>query len=212
MSAVNDPNDYAGPGTGLPDVSGAAGGDRRHSRRARRREVLRSEATFARDEARRIRYRDMGRPRSAATCRGGGRRQPGIRREVVSHTGRPSAVARCSRAEGWGNRGRGLEAAGGALRAHGRHIFSRPVGGRLCRLGRRYRAPGEGHGGHPPARTGCRTTISSCSPTRRSPGSSIIARLGANAAALCAGRDAGAGRGADARRGDGRALSCRAWR
>jgi propanediol dehydratase large subunit len=60
MSAVNDPNDYAGPGTGYR-MSVA----RREEIVAirdvlDRREVLRTESTFARDEHRRIRYRDIG--------------------------------------------------------------------------------------------------------------------------------------------------------
>lgn len=60
LSAVNDPNDYAGPGTGY-----RLSAERRHELAAirdvlDREEVLRTEATFARDEERRIRYKAIG--------------------------------------------------------------------------------------------------------------------------------------------------------
>lgn len=60
LSAVNDPNDYAGPGTGYRLT------EKRRQELAAirdvldREEVLRTEATFAKGEAVRIRYRDLG--------------------------------------------------------------------------------------------------------------------------------------------------------
>jgi propanediol dehydratase large subunit len=60
MSAVNDPNDYAGPGTGYR----MSAERRQEIVRIRdvldRAEVLRTEATFARAEGGRIRYRETG--------------------------------------------------------------------------------------------------------------------------------------------------------
>ncbi len=60
MSAVNDPNDYAGPGTGYR----MSAERRQEIVRIRdvldRAEVLRTEGTFARAEGGRIRYREMG--------------------------------------------------------------------------------------------------------------------------------------------------------
>jgi propanediol dehydratase large subunit len=60
LSAVNDPNDYLGPGTGY-----RVSEERRQELNAIRdvldqQEVLRSEAMHEREEARRIRYRDVG--------------------------------------------------------------------------------------------------------------------------------------------------------
>jgi propanediol dehydratase large subunit len=68
VSAVNDPNDYAGPGTGYRLT------EARRSELAAirdvldREEVLRTEATFAKAEAARIRYRDLG-PADPGTAR-----------------------------------------------------------------------------------------------------------------------------------------------
>jgi propanediol dehydratase large subunit len=68
VSAVNDPNDYGGPGTGYRLT------EARRSELAAirdvldREEVLRTEATFAKAEAGRIRYRDLG-PANPGTAR-----------------------------------------------------------------------------------------------------------------------------------------------
>jgi len=60
LSAINDPNDYSGPGTGYR-LSEARKQEIAAIREVLdRKEVLRTEATFAKDEARRIRYTTMG--------------------------------------------------------------------------------------------------------------------------------------------------------
>jgi propanediol dehydratase large subunit len=64
ISAVNDPNDYLGPGTGY-----RVSEERRQQMNAIRdvldqKEVLRSEAMHEKDESRRIRYRNAGLLRS----------------------------------------------------------------------------------------------------------------------------------------------------
>jgi propanediol dehydratase large subunit len=60
VSAVNDPNDYAGPGTGYR-LSQARRDEIAAIRDVLdRREVLRTEATFGKAEGGRIRYRDVG--------------------------------------------------------------------------------------------------------------------------------------------------------
>ncbi|NJM31452.1 MAG: propanediol/glycerol family dehydratase large subunit, partial [Rhizobiales bacterium] len=66
LSAVNDPNDYAGPGSGYRLSSGR----RREVMGIRdvldQKEVLRSEAQHARAEARNIQYRDLGEAHAGA--------------------------------------------------------------------------------------------------------------------------------------------------
>ncbi len=67
VSAVNDPNDYLGPGTGY-----RVSPERREELNAIRdvldqKEVLRSEALHERDEAQRIRYKTLGPHRSLRT-------------------------------------------------------------------------------------------------------------------------------------------------
>ena len=82
---------------------------------------------------------------------------------------------------------RGLKPRVVRFKPHGGHILPRS----FRRAPRRLAASASGC--RPRARrssisaTACRTTISSCFPTRRSPGSSIIAQLGANAAAYALG-------------------------
>ena len=96
LSAVNDPNDYPGPGTGYRVSEPRAARDQRHPRRARPREVLRPGSGIrAQRRRRRIAYRDAwaGRARHGRR-RGGDRHQPGLRHEALPDARRPSRSRR----------------------------------------------------------------------------------------------------------------------
>ena len=83
---------------------------------------------------------------------------------------------------------------------------AQPVG-----LGRRHRAPGQGHRRHPPARAAA-AQQSRALLERADHRPRPLPPARRQCCGLCAGRDAGAGRRADPRRGVGRALPCARWR
>ena len=187
ISAVNDPNDYLGPGTGYRVSEARRERDQRIRDVLDREEVLRAEAVHENAEARRIRYRDMG-PAAVGRRRrrGRDRHQPGLRPEAVPDH-RPAI--RCPtvlRELIGGIAEAGREAPRRALPAHGRHLLPRPFRRAARRLRHRHRHPGQGHCGHPPARPAAaqqsRTLLQRADHQARA-----LSALGANAAAYALG-------------------------
>ena len=191
VSAVNDPNDYAGPGHRLPGERRAARRDHRHPRRPRRARGAALAGVFAR-------------PRRGARSTGGvgprraGRRQRG---EVVvglspafgTRLFRTPRRARRLRHAARGGRGHPRAAAASARVVRMHHTADTSFLGlsaaRLCRArasASACRPRGRRSSTRP---TACRTTTSSSSRTRRSPRSTHYRRLGANAAAYARGED-----------------------
>ena len=207
LSAINDPNDYLGPGTGYR-VSEA----RRQQIVAirdvlTREEVLRAEAVHKGAESKRVSYRTMG-PAAA----GNDRREvvigvsPAFGIKSLPDHCRPSLVGNPARAGRW-HRRRRREGSCRADEAHGRHVVSGPQRRPARGVGRRHWHPGQGHRGYspegPPAAQQSRALLQLPDHQARA-----LSAHGGQRRSLRAWRNAGAGRGADAGRGHGFALSC----
>ena len=146
-SAVNDPNRYAGPGTG-------------YRLEGERWELL-QQLPYVLDPARRRPRRNGGmsamsadacchcrRRRRTRSCRG----RPGVRRRARARRSTACRTRTCSRAVADG-RARGRRRAAARPRApHLRRRLHRPRRRGALRLGDRDRAAVEGHGGHPSRR------------------------------------------------------------
>ena len=208
ISAVNDPNDYRGPGHRLPRVGGAPPGDQRDPRRARPRDGARARKPSSRSTLRRtFRFEPSARRRPARTPR-----------EVVIGVSPAFGVkffrtlggiplADLLQRDGRGHRKRRRHRADRAHAPYRRHLVPRADRRAAVGLGDRHRHPGQGHGGHPPGR-----------PAAAQQPRAFLQRADHHARALPQARPqrrairvrraAGAGRRADARRGDGLALPC----
>ncbi len=151
VSAVNDPNDYAGPGTGYRVTPSA----KREISAIRDvldpEEVLRAENVHRRPRRKRISYRTMGEAEvGTRSARGRHRHLAGLRCETVPDA---SPAIRCRAC--CGELIDGI-AEGGGRRAIVRmkHTADTSFLGlqrrAARRLGRRHRHPGQGHRGDPP--------------------------------------------------------------
>ena len=152
LSAINDENDYLGPGTGY-----RLDAQRREEIVAirdvlTREEVLREELLHRAGEVKRISYRLKG------TATAGNDRQevvigvsPGLRHQAVPHRCRPSAFRSDERTGRW-HRKRRLQGARRPPAPHGRYIFPGSQRRDAVRVGCRHRHPGQRHSRDPPER------------------------------------------------------------
>ena len=154
ISAVNDPNDYVGPGTGYRLTRCAAQGTGRDPQRSdARAKCCAPRRPSPPAEGRAHRLQDPGT---------GGASQDRPNEIVIGVSpafgvklyqtlaGHPlSAVLR---ALSDGIRAKGCVSADRAHAPHRRHLVPRPFGGAPCRIGHRHRHPGQGHGGDSPGR------------------------------------------------------------
>ena len=98
ISAVNDPNDYRGPGTGYRLSRGAARGDRRDPRRARPRRGAAQAEEFAhagREATIALPHHGPGRSRQRSPREVVIGVSPGVRHQALPHARRPSRCRRC---------------------------------------------------------------------------------------------------------------------
>ena len=206
VSAVNDPERLSRSRLRLSRVRRTAAAAQRHPRCARS-EGSAALGSPARKDGDKCASAIKSTRRGAAGGRQGRcghRHQPGLRLEAVPDDGRPSAFrsawrhARC-------NQGARAQGPRRALSPHGRYLLPRSVRRAACR------SAASASASRPRARpssisaTASRTTISNCFPMRRSPGSSTTSAR-RQCGRLCAGRNAGAHRGAAPGRGHGFAL------
>ena len=154
ISAVNDPNDYRGPGTGYR-LSEAR---RRELAAIRdvldREEVLRSEAAFAAAEATTdCRTATLG-PAAAGADRERNRhrRQPGLWGEVSTRRSPAIPSRRCWMRSATASAAEGCKPRVVRMRHTADTSFLGLSARAPCRLGHRHRHPGEGNGRHPSGR------------------------------------------------------------
>ena len=196
VSAVNDPNDYLGPGTGYRVSEERRLRTQRHPRCAgpEGSAALRGPAREGRGKAHPLPQPWAGNQR-VGEWRRGYRHQPGLRTEALSNDGRPSAFRSPRRDDGCNPRAR-AQAARRSLPPHGGYVLPRSFRRAARRQRYRHRYPGQGHGRHPPAR----------SPAAQQPRivfqradhqARALSRAGRQRGGLCAGRNAGAHRRAD---------------
>ena len=152
ISAVNDPNDYPGPGTGYRIDEARRARDQDDPRVLDRETVLAQEDGVRDARGEDIEFRAIG-PAEA----GSDPREvvigvsPGLRHEALPHARRHSARRGAGSADGR-HRERRRHGACRAHPAHGGHLLPRPHRRATLGLRRRHRHPGEGHGGDPPRR------------------------------------------------------------
>ena len=120
VSAVNDPNDYLGPGTGYRVSEARRQRDQRHPRRARPEDRAAPEASCTSRTRRSTSATATSgrRSRASAERRGGDRHQPGLRAEALPHD---SAAIRLSEVLGAMIDGDPRARRQGARRAHAPH-------------------------------------------------------------------------------------------
>ena len=150
ISALNDPNDYRGPGSGYrmsearwEAVRGVRDQQTREKvlERERRVDPTAEPWLIASGEAR----------KGIRSARGGDRPQPRIRQRTDPDDRRPRPDRRGAGADRWRARRR-RRASARAHPPHRRHVLPRPDGGAAFRLGLCHRHPGQGHRRHPPRR------------------------------------------------------------
>ena len=205
ISALNDPNDYRGPGSGYrmsearwEAVRGVRDQQTREKvlERERRVDSTAEPWLIASGEAR----------KGIRSARGGDRPQPRIRQRTDADDRRPRPDRRGAGADRWCARSR-RRASARAHSPHRRHVLPRPDGGAPFRLRLCHRYPGQGHRRHPPRRPAAahehRAVLERASDDARP-----LPRHGPQRRAVCLGCCAGAGPGARRRPGARRALSC----
>ena len=208
VSAVNDPNQYAGPGTGHRLTPHRRSQITAMRNVLSREEVLTEQGRWAAEERRRVTLTPKAHvDRRPRRTRGRGRPEPGLPDpDLPHHWRRPALAGAACIARRHCRRRR--QCARGPDRAYGRHLVPWPDGRPALRLGHRHRHPGQGHDGHPPRRSGA----------AHEPGAVLagaaddrgrLPRPWAQRCRLCARTEPRAGRRRLSRAGAGRPLPCR---